>query len=248
MSFIWHTLFLDPIYNSLVFFIDSMPKEDVGLAIICTVVLVKLIILPLSLKAIRTQIAMREIEPELARIRETYKDQREVQALKTMELFKKAEVKPFSSVLLLFIQIPIVISLYFAVSRGGGIPLPEINSTLLYSFIPNPGTANMIFLGFMDIAKKSIVLALAAGITQFLHTRLSLPKPKARAKDEQPSLKEDFTRSMHMQMQYVMPALITLVAYSISAAIALYFLVSNIMAIIQEYIVRRKGLKILPKE
>ena len=248
MSFIWHTLFLDPIYNSLVFFIDSMPKEDVGLAIICTVVLVKLIILPLSLKAIRTQIAMREIEPELARIRETYKDQREVQALKTMELFKKAEVKPFSSVLLLFIQIPIVISLYFAVSRGGGIPLPEINSTLLYSFIPNPGTANMIFLGFMDIAKKSIVLALAAGITQFLHTRLSLPKPKARAKDAQPSLKEDFTRSMHMQMQYVMPALITLVAYSISAAIALYFLVSNIMAIIQEYIVRRKGLKILPKE
>ncbi len=248
MSFIWHTFFFDPIYNSLVFFIDTVPKEDVGLAIIGTVVLVKLVILPLSLKAIRTQIAMREIEPELARIREEYKDQRETQALKTMELFKKAEVKPFSSILLLFIQIPIVIALYFSVAKGGGIPLPEINTELLYSFIPNPGTANMIFLGFMDIAEKSATLALAAGITQFFHTRLSLPKPKPRAKDAQPNFKEDFSRSMYTQMQYVMPILITLVAYSISAAIALYFLVSNIMAIIQEYVVRRKGLKISLQE
>jgi membrane protein insertase Oxa1/YidC/SpoIIIJ len=89
---------------------------------------------------------MRAIEPALAKIREQYKDKREEQALKTMELFKQAKVNPFSSIILLFIQIPIVIALYFAVSQGGGVKLPEINADLLYSFIPNPGTANMIFL------------------------------------------------------------------------------------------------------
>jgi membrane protein insertase Oxa1/YidC/SpoIIIJ len=73
---------------------------------------------------------------------------------------------------------------------------------------------------------------------------MSLPKPKPREKDAKPDFKEDFARSMNIQMRYVMPILITLVAYTISAAIALYFLVSNIMAIGQEYIVRRKGLKL----
>jgi YidC/Oxa1 family membrane protein insertase len=244
MSFIWHTFFFDPIYNSLVFFIDIVPHGDVGLAIIGTVVLVKLVILPLSLKAIRTQVAMQAIEPELTRIREEYKDKREMQAIKTMELFKEAKVNPFSSIFLLLLQIPIVIALYFAVYSGGGVALPQINTALLYSFIPNPESVSMIFLGFLNIAEKSMPLALLAGITQYFHTAMSLPKPKPREKDAKPDFKEDFARSMNIQMRYVMPILITLVAYTISAAIALYFLVSNIMAIGQEYVVRRKGLKL----
>jgi YidC/Oxa1 family membrane protein insertase len=244
MSFIWHTFFFDPIYNSLVLWIDIIPGGDVGVAIICTVVLVKLVILPLSLKATRTQLAMRAIEPELSKIRTEYKDKREVQALKTMELFKKAKVNPFSSILLLFIQIPIVIALYYAVYTGGGIALPAINTELLYSFVPNPTTINMIFIGLIDITTKSLPLALLAGITQYIHTALLLPKPASRTKDAAPDFKEDFARNMNLQMRYVMPVLITVVAYTISAAIALYFFVSNIMSIAQEYVVRKKGLKI----
>lgn len=244
MSFIWHTFFFDPIYNSLVFFIDVIPGGDVGFAIICTVVLVKTVILPISLKAARTQLAMREIEPKLAEIKEKYKNEREIQAVKTMELFKEADVNPFLSILLLFIQIPIVIALYFAVYKGGGVALPEINTILLYSFIPTPETVNMIFLGFMDITMKSLPLAILAGVTQFIHTHLSLPLQKPRDPKAEPNFKDDFARSMHIQMKYVMPVLITVVAYTISAAIALYFTISNLMAIAQEYVVRHKGLKI----
>lgn len=243
MSFIWHTFFFDPIYNSLVFFIDVVRGGDVGIAIICTVVLVKIVILPISLKAVRTQLVMRELEPKLAKIKEEYKDKREVQAVKTMELFKEAKVNPFSSILLLFIQIPIVIALYFSVYSGGGVALPAINTALLYSFIPNPETVNMIFLGFMDITTKSLPLALIAGATQFIHTNLSLPKQKPRDPNKEPDFKEDFARSMNLQMRYVMPVLIFFVAYTISAAIALYFTISNLTAIAQEYVVRHKGLK-----
>ncbi len=248
MSFIWHTFFFDPIYNSLVFFIDVVPGGDIGIAIICTVVLVKLVLLPLSLKATRTQLAMRAIEPELANIRKEYKDKREVQALKTMELFKKAEVNPFSSIILLFIQIPVIFALYFSVNTGGGVALPAINTDILYSFIPNPETVTMIFFGFIDIAAKSLPLAILAGVTQYIHTTLMLPKPTTRAKDAAPDFKEDFARNMNLQMRYVMPIIIVIVAYTISAAIALYFFVSNIMSIVQEYVVRKKGLKVeLPK-
>lgn len=244
MNFIWHTFFFDPVYNSLVFFIDVVRGGDVGLSIICTVILVKLVILPISLKAIRTQLAMRDIEPKLAKIKEDYKDQREVQAVKTMEVFREAKVNPFSSILLLFIQIPIVIALYFAVSKGGGVKLPDINTALLYSFVPTPEFANMVFLGFLDITKKSIVLAFIAGVTQFIHTNLSLPPAKAHDPNAEPNFKDDFARSMQLQMRYVMPVLIFFVAYTISAAIALYFTISNLMAIAQEYVVRHKGLKV----
>ncbi len=240
MSFIWHTFFFDPVYNSLVFFIDVVRGGDVGVAIICTVILVKTVILPVSLKAARTQLIMRDLEPKLAQVKEEYKDKREMQAIKTMELFREAKVNPFSSILLLFIQIPIIIALYFAVYSGGGVALPAINTAILYSFIPTPETVNMIFLGFMDITQKSFFLALLAGVTQFIHTNLSLPPQKPRDPNAEPNFKDDFGRSMQMQMRYVMPVLIIVVAYTISAAIALYFVISNLMAIGQEYVVRHK--------
>jgi len=243
MSFIWHTFFFDPVYNGLVFFIKIVPGGDVGIAIILTVILVKIILLPLSLKAIRTQIAMREIEPKLKEIREEYKDKREEQALKTMELFKEAKVNPLSSILLLFLQIPVIIALYFSVYSGGGVKLPEINIDILYTLVPSPDVVNMIFLGFIDIAAKSLPLALLAGVTQYIHTKISLPKMEPKKPGAEPNFKDDFARSMHVQMRYVMPAIIFVVAYTISASIALYFFVSNLTAIAQEYYVRHKGLK-----
>lgn len=246
MSTIWHLFFFDPIYNSLVFFVDTVRGGDVGLAIILTVILVKVVLLPLSLKAARTQLVMRELEPKMAEIKEKYKDKREEQAMRTMQLFKEAKVNPLSSILLLFIQIPIVIALYLAVYKGGGVALPDINTALLYSFIPVPETATMLFLGMIDIAAKSAPLALLAGITQFIHSQLAIPKSKPRDPNAPANFKDDLARSMQIQMRYVMPVLIGVVAYTISAAIALYFVVSNIMAIFQEYIVRKKGLKLPP--
>ncbi len=156
-----------------------------------------------------------------------------------MEIYKEAGVNPFASIVQLFLQIPIIIALYLAVYRGGGVPLPEINVVLLYSFIPEPETISMIFFGIINIAEKSLPLALLAGITQFIHTHLSMPKPEPKKEGEAPSLKADFARSMQTQMRYVMPVIIFFVAYTISAAIALYFTVSNLTAIAQEYVVRR---------
>ncbi len=246
-SSLWHNFFFDPVYNSLIFFINTIPGGDVGVAIVLTTVLVKFILLPLSLKAARTQLAMREIEPEMKEIKEKFAEKREEQARRMMDLYKKAGVNPFSSILLLFGQIPIIIALYLSVYRGGGVPLPEINTVLLYSFIPSPETINMIFLGMIDIAAKSFPLAAIAGFTQYIHTNLSLPKHAPKDPDAEPNFKDDFARSMQLQMRYVMPLLIFVVAYTISAAVALYFAVSNTIAIGQEYLVRHKGLKVPPK-
>lgn len=239
-SYIWHTFFFDPVYNGLVFFIDVVPGGDVGIAIICITLLVKIILLPLSLKAARTQKIMRELDPKLRDIKERLKDKREEQARAIMELYREAGLNPFASIFLLFIQIPIIVSVYLSVYGGGGVPLPAINTDLLYAFIPSPETVDMIFLGLIDIAGKSLPLALLAGVTQFAHSWLAIPKLEPRKEGEAPSLQADFARSMQLQMKYVMPIIIFVVAYTISAAVALYFAVSNLAMIAQELFVIRK--------
>ncbi len=236
---IWHTFFFDPVYNSLIFFINIIPGGDVGLAIIATVLLVKTILLPISIKAVQTQRIMREIDPKLKEIKVKYKDDRQQQAQAMMDIYKDAGLNPFASIVLVFLQIPIIIALYFSVFNGGGVALPDINIDLLYSVIASPSSITMNFLGIVDITGKSVLLALGAGITQFIHVKLTMPVLPPREEGSEPNMKEDFMRNMQTQMKYVMPVLITLISYSISAAIALYFLVSNLTTIAQEYFVRK---------
>ena len=237
-TFIWHTLFFNPVYNTLVFFIDALPGGDVGLAIILTVATIKILLLPLSIKVTKMQAVMREIDPKIKEIKATITDKQE-QAKATMELYKEANVNPFANIFLLFIQFPIIIAIYLTVSHGGGVQLPGINTDILYSFISTPTNVSMLLFGLFNITHKSIILAILAGGTQFINVSLSMPTAPPRDPDAAPSMKDDFARSMQLQMRYVMPVIITMVAYSLSAAIALYFTISNIMTIIQELIVRR---------
>ena len=238
-SSIWHNLFFDPVYNTLVFFIDVIPRGDVGLAIIATVLVVKTILLPISIKAVKTQKVMREIEPKLKELREKHKNDRQAQSQAMMAVYQEAGMNPLASIFLIFLQIPIVIAVYFSVYKGGGVPLPNINIDILYSFVSEPVLVTMNFLSVIDISEKSILLALAAGVTQFIHVNLTMPKLPPKEEGVEPNLKDDFMRNMQTQMRFVMPVLITIVAYTISAAIALYFLVSNLTMIAQEYFVKK---------
>lgn len=230
---LFHTLFYNPLYNALVALIDTVPFADVGVAVIALTVTVKLILFPLSMKAVRTQLMMKRIEPEAARIREQYKN-REEQARKTMELYKREEVNPFSSFLVILIQLPIIFALYFVFFRGG---LPAIDASLLYSFIPVPTEVNMHFLGLVDVASRSLFLALCAGVTQFFQAKLAVPPPTPT--NGTPTLRDDLAKSFHLQVRYVLPVVVSVIAYTISAAVALYWTTSNLFAIGQELYVRR---------
>lgn len=238
-SSIWHTVFFDPIYNTLIFLAGHAPGADVGIAIVLLTIVVKVVLLPLSVKAAHTQHAMRVIEPKLKVLKERYGDNREELGRQTFALYKEAGVNPLASLFLAVVQIPVIIALYFSVYSGGGVKLPDVNVALLYDVVKVPGALSMHFLGVFDIAGKSVALAALAGVTQYVSGALSLPPLKAK-KDEKPDFKEDFARSMQLQMKYAMPLVIGFVAYTVSAAVALYFVVSNLMAIAQEFVVRAR--------
>lgn len=231
MSAFFHTVFYDPLYNGLVFLIGVIPGGDAGLAIIALTLIVKFILFPLSLKAARTQLLMRSLEGKLAAIKERYKDRQE-QAAKTMELYRQEKVNPFSSFLLILIQLPVIFALYFVFVRGG---LPNIHTDILYFFVNVPEKVNTLFLGVVDLGTHNLVLAVLAGVTQFIQASISFsggPKVKGSEKT--------FAHMMQIQMKYFFPLLIGYIAYKFFAAVALYWVASNIFAIGQEIYVRYK--------
>jgi len=238
MAAFFHTAIYQPIYNALAFIIGIVPGGDVGIAIILITVLVRLVLFPLSLSAIKTQISMRAIDPELRALREKFKDNKEELARRTMALFKENNINPFASFLLILIQLPIIIGLYLVLQHESQVV--SFDPSVLYSFVQAPQEASLLFLGFLDLAGKSIMLAIAVAVTQYIYAYLMTPKapPKAAA-GSKPSFQDDLTRSMNLQMRYVFPVVIGIVAYAVSSAIALYFLVGNLFSIGQELAIRR---------
>lgn len=240
MIALWNSFVYEPLYNVLIFLVDILPGHSVGGAIILLTVIVRLVLYPLTGKSIRAQRAMKELEPEVKRLREKHKDDRQQLSLKTMELYRERGVSPFSGCLPIFIQIPIILGLYWVFFKG----LAVVNVEILYGFVSAPVTLDMHFL-FFDLAAKSIVLAALAGITQYYQTHLSLGKQTpAPSTGEKPTFQEDFARSMQLQMRYILPVMIGVIAYTTSAAVALYWATSNILSIAQELQMRRQKAKI----
>lgn len=234
ISNLFHNFIYIPLYNGLIALLDIGSWVDVGIAIIVLTVIVKAALFRLSIKAARTQRIMKELEEPMKEIREKYKDDREKQGRKMLELYRKYKVNPFSSFLVIFIQLPVIFGLYWVFAKGG---LPNVDTSLLYSFVPIPENINMHFLGVIDMASKNMPLAILAGISQHLQFRFAMPKPKP--KKENPTFQEDLARSMQMQMKYIMPFFIMFVAYVASAGVALYWITSNIFAIGQEIFVKK---------
>jgi YidC/Oxa1 family membrane protein insertase len=237
MSYLYTHFIYNPLYNGLVALSDLLPFLDAGIIIILFTILVKLILFPISKKAVRTQAMMKLVEPELNAIKEKYKDDKQAQALQVMNFYKTKQINPFSSIFLLLIQFPIIIALYKIFYNG----FSPVNTSILYSFITAPESINMMFIGLIDVASKSWVMALVAAVSQYFQIRYSMPV--LPPKKDKPSFSEDFARNMQVQMKYIFPVMIFFISYHVAAALALYWTTSNIFMIGQEIVVRKQLMK-----
>ena len=240
-----------PLYNGLVGLMDIIPGIDVGVAVIIFTCLVRLILFPLSKSALLTQVRMKEVEPEANKIKLQYAADKQTQALKIMELYKSKKIKPFSSVLLLIIQLPILIALISVFYKI----IPTIDPTLLYSFIHDPH-ASPTLLG-LSLTSKSLVLALMTGAIQFLqlHYSVAARQQKEMAKNTiknggQLDTAAQLANSMNSQMKYLLPILAFASVYWIIPArfpeaasiIAIYWSVSSLFTLFQELYIKKRHL------
>jgi len=230
----FNLVFYNPIYNALVALVALIPGGDVGIAVVIITILIRLILLPFSLSAARTQRAMKVLEPKIKELKEKHKGNKEKEALETLALYKESRVNPFASILTVFIQIPVLLALYWVFRYE---PFSTIDMARLYAITPIPHIVSLRFLGLVSVASKSITLAVLAGITQFFQAHMALSgtmKPSDNAKGA------GFQQMMGMQLKYVFPFLIAIISYTTSGAVALYFITTNLVGVAQEWHIRRK--------
>ena len=245
-SAIWNTVLYKPLVNALAFLISIVPGGDVGIAIILLTILVKVILFPLSQKAIQNQAAMNILAPEIEKIKKSGASKEE-QAKLTFELYRKHKANPFSGCLIQIPALIVIIALYNVFIKG-----VNFESELLYSFISVPASINMLFLGFIDISQKSLILAIVAAVSQYFQAYFMPQLPVSTSSPD--SFQASFSRSMSVNMKYGFPVLIFIILYtdflgiSLSGAVALYFITSNIFAIGQQIYVNKTERKALLEE
>jgi len=224
----YQVIFYQPVLNLLIYFYDTIALHNLGLAIILVTVFIRLILFPFFHRGARQQMLMQRIQPHVKKIQETHKDDIQKQSAALMALYKEHGINPFSSFLLLLIQIPIMLALYWSVRSGLG----SGQITGLYHFVPVPQSLNTLFLGFINLAAPSIILLLLAAVAQYAQARLAIYKQPA---GHTPSTAEKMAR----QMSFIGPVMTLVIFYSLPAAVALYWLTTSIFASVQQIFVNR---------
>jgi YidC/Oxa1 family membrane protein insertase len=182
-----------------------------GLAVLLMVIIVRTLILPLTIKQVRSSRAMQAIQPELAKLKEKYKDNPEQQQQETMKLFQENKVNPMAGCLPLIVQMPIFIALYNSIYG---------NELLRH------GEFLWLQLGEPD---KTFILPLLAALTTFLQTKMMMkmnPTPQ---------------QGIMQFMMLVYPVLIFFMSYNFPAALPLYWFFSNLYTLVQNYFLYRNN-------
>jgi YidC/Oxa1 family membrane protein insertase len=241
MQAIWFTIILQPLFNILIFLYKYL-GSDMGLAIIALTIIIRLVFWPSQGKALRSQKALSELQPEIEKIREKYKAEPQKQSQEIMALYRNKKISPLSGCLPLIIQFPILIGLYSILSRV----FKGNNFDWLYGFISKPEALNTTLFGIVNLASpEKIVMPILAGATQFVLAWLSRPKtqPKPKLKDPKKPAGFDMQGMMGKQMLYFFPILIIFFSFSLPAGLVLYWIVTNVFMIAQQYIINKRGIQ-----
>ncbi|MDD5033085.1 MAG: YidC/Oxa1 family membrane protein insertase [Candidatus Pacebacteria bacterium] len=237
MTYLYHLIFYEPLYNGLAFLTNILPGHDIGLAIIILTLMVRTILLPFNHSSSVTQIKMREIEPAIREIKEKFKNNKEEQARQTMALYREKEIRPFFSFFTVLIQIPVFLALFFILRNN-----PIFDADIFYSFVERPTEVGSLLFGFIDVSKSSYLISFLAAITQFFQVKLSMPgiSVKPKSGNGNFSFKDELQKSMSMQMKYIMPVVIFFVATRFASGLPLYWTTANVFAIVHEIIISKK--------
>lgn len=214
-----------PILNLTVFLYATVGFGDLGIAIIAMTVLVRAILFPLSMKTARSQRAMAQLAPHIEKLKAEHKGNTTAQSEAVMKLYKEKGVSPLAGCLPLLLQLPILIGVYRVFLN---IFKPE-TLDLLYSFVPHPGTINHVMLGLLDISKSNPVLAILAGVTQFLQARAAMTNQPATPQ----------TAALNTQMTYLLPVMIVVISWNLPAGLALYWIATSLWSIGEQLYLKR---------
>ena len=234
------SIFYQPLYNLLFWFVLILPGESLGLGIIALTILVRLLLMPLSAQGVRAQRELQVLQPEIDKLRTEFKDQPDELNKKIFALYQEHKVNPLGSCLPLLIQLPVLILLYRVINSG----IQASHLELLYRFVPAPEHLSTIFLG-INLAKPSILLAIVSGLLQFVQTwqlmrRQKPAKTTELATTDAPKPAVDQSQKMSQMMAYLTPLLTVYIGTRFPAGLAIYWVMTTLFSIAQQWWLFRK--------
>lgn len=256
---------VQPIFNLLMAIYGLIP--DFGISVVIFTIIVRLALWPLVKKQLRQAKAMRKMQPELAKLKVKYKNNRQMQSVAMLELYKKHNVSLFGSMAILLIQLPILFGIYrvvqlFVLHRDqlGQYTYDVLEHVpVVERLIQHPETFNQNFLGMIDLTKQAVsqhgaevalvLLALAAAVLQFFLSKQLSPNSdsKRRLRDVlaeagqgKDADQAEVNAIMMRKMMKVLPVMLFFIMISLPGALALYLATANAAAYIQNAIIMKQ--------
>jgi YidC/Oxa1 family membrane protein insertase len=193
--------------------------HNYGVAIILLTIFIKIVFWPLTQKSFKSMQAMKKIQPKIAQVREKYKDDREKLNQELMALYKTYKVNPMGGCLPMVLQIPVFIALYRMLNTA-----VELRHEPFMLWINDLTAPDRLQIGVPIPYLGGIpVLTLLMGISMFLQQKMTPSTGDPRQE----------------QVMLLMPVIFTVFFINFPAGLVLYWLVNNILSIVQQYWINR---------
>jgi YidC/Oxa1 family membrane protein insertase len=235
----FNVILVQPLFNLLAFIYALLPGHDFGVAIIILTIIVRLLLWPLVNKQLHSQRALQRLQPEINRVKSEAKGDKTKEGQLIMELYKEKGINPFASILPLLVQLPIFFALYIVLKdivKAGEIAKLAYGPVQHLAPIAAAISAKVVhptLFGVIDLAKASPLLAALAGVAQFFQTRQLTPK----------HTQGDAQAQMLTSMNYIFPFLTFFIGLSLPSALALYWVTTSSVAILQQTLVLRQDVE-----
>jgi len=244
-----------------------VPGRDFGIALIIFTIFVRMALYPLVKRQLHQTQAMKKLQPELARIKAKAKGNKQLETTQMMEMYKKNGINPFRTILILLIQLPIFFALFLVIQIFTNDRDKIIDFTYgfmqniepIKQLIANPDQFNEKLLGVVDLTKTAItsdgisffliLLAFIAAITQYIMSKQTMPQTEskkglralmAEAAEGKTANQAEMNAAVMGKMIKFLPIFMFFIMISVPGALALYYAVSNMVAVAQQsYLLRQ---------
>ena len=259
------TLIVQPLFNLLVLIYALLPGHNFGLALIIFTIIIRLALWPLVKKQLHQARAMRELQPEIKKVKQATKGDRQKESQMLMELYKEKGINPVGTLPTLIVQIVVLIGLYSGLRRI--IADPHSLVSFSYPAIQHLGWMQHLahdihafddtLFGWVDLSRAALtkgmpvywpamLIVLGSAIAQFFQGRQLMPAGKEKkglrailkqASDGTQADQSEINAAVGRSTMYFLPVMIFFFTVSLASALSLYWLASGLVAYIQQSII-----------
>ncbi len=262
------TLIVQPIFNLLVLVYALLPGHNFGLALIIFTIIIRLLLWPLLKRQLHQAKAMRKLQPELKKIKQLTKGNKQKESAMLMELYKERGINPFGTFPILILQLVILIGLYSGLRRVIANPHQLISFAYpslqhlswMQTLAHNIHRFDNTLFGVVNLSRAALnhgggvylpalIIVLGSAMAQYFQGKQLLPTSsdqrglRAILKDAGSGKQADQSEvnaAVGRSTRYLLPVMIFLFTVNLASALSLYWLTGGIVAFIQQSIVLRE--------